>query len=92
MCLGFLDKTDANRKLRWFLHEVLYAETWVKHPYNKVIVGYDIIDQLEYAGFWWQAERLKNHLHRWMRSTTCKDPQILDTLSIGEREEVSLPC
>lgn len=64
-------KEWANELLRWFLREILYADTWVKHPYNKLIVGYDIVDQLESHGFWWQAERVKNHLHRWMRSISC---------------------
>jgi hypothetical protein len=81
-----LSKVEANEKLRWFLREILYADTWVLHPYNKVIVGLDVIDSLEFEGFFWQADRVKNHLHRWMRSIACKDPEILDT----PREEEDL--
>jgi len=68
-------RARANEKLRWFLNEILFAETWIHHPYNKILVGYDIIDQLEREGFPWQAERIRNHLHRWMKSISCKDPR-----------------
>jgi hypothetical protein len=79
-----LDKVDGNGKLSW-LAELLRSDTWVKHPYCKVAVAYDIIDQLEYAGLWWQAARARNLLHRWMKSISCKDPRGSLTLR-GEEE------
>ena len=75
----------ANDILRCFLNDILYEKTWVYHPYNKLIVGYDVIDRLEVHGFWWQAERLKNHLHRWMKRS-CKS-EGFDTLDLRERED-----
>ena len=82
-------KEWANDLLRWFLNEILYADTWVHHPYNKLIVGYDIIDRLDDYGFWWQSARVKNHLHRWKKNISCTRARARDTLSIGERERSS---
>jgi len=62
----FRDKNWANEKLRWFLREILYSPSWEKHPQNKVILARQIISDLEDHGFWWQAARVENHLHRWM--------------------------
>lgn len=42
------------------------------------------LEVLEDAGFWWQAKRLRNHLHKFYQSLQPK----ADTLS-QEREEVS---
>ena len=74
----------ANDLLRWFLREILYAETWIQHPYNKLIVGYDVIDQLEDKGFWWQSERARNHIHKWMKAISCT-PSRGDLSKRGER-------
>lgn len=86
-------KKWANDLLRWFLREILYKETWVHHPYNKIIVSYDVISQLESFGFVWQAERVRNHLHLWMKKISCTraalDPASVrarDTLDQRERE------
>ena len=81
-------KDWANHKLRWFLNEVLYADVWIQHPYCKLAVGYEIIDQLESHGFWWQAERIRNHLHRWMSKIACT-AEGRDTLDDRERRETS---
>jgi hypothetical protein len=78
-----LSRDEANEKLRWFLREILYADTWIRHPYNKVIVGLDVIDSLEFEGFFWQADRVRNHLHRWMRSLALQ-PRKADTPREGE--------
>lgn len=85
----FGSKEWANDLLRWFLRDILYKKTWVFHPYNKIIVAYDVIDQLESWGFVWQAERVRNHLHRWMKNISCTRARARD-LSRSERErEVS---
>jgi len=85
----FFSSNDwANEKLRWFLREILYAETWVKHPQNKVILARILIERLESECFWWQAERLRNHLHRWMKHACTAEGR--DTLSIKREREASL--
>jgi len=85
------NKDWANDLLRWFLKDILYADVWVFHPYNKLIVGYDVIDRLELHGFWWQASRIRNHVHRWMKKISCKEPPqgLLDPSSIEEERRVS---
>ena len=81
---------QANETLRWFLNEILYAETWKAHPYYKILIGSDVASRLDEKGFSWQAERLRNHLRRWMKSISCKSPERFDTLSKKERREDSL--
>jgi len=82
----------ANQKLRWFLSDILYSDTWEKHPENKVLLARVLISRLEDEGYYWQAERLRNHLHRWMASQKClyAKPQLGDTLSDRERREDSI--
>jgi hypothetical protein len=58
-------KAWANDLLRWFLREILYAETWKNHPEYKVILGKVIIEDLRSHGYFWQADRVINHLNRW---------------------------
>lgn len=89
---GFFSKEWANDLLRWFLKEILYADCWIRHPYNKILIADEIIDRLNEKGYPWQAARVKNHLHRWMssisedpRSIASLAPQSGDTLA-GERE------
>jgi len=83
----FGSKEWANDLLRWFLREILYKKTWVHHPYNKIIVAYDVIDQFESRGFVWQAERVRNHLHRWMKNISCTRARARDPLD--QKREVS---
>lgn len=61
-------KLDANDKLRWFLREILYKKTWTQHPEYKVILGKIVAEDLRLHGFSWQADRVLNHLRRWMRA------------------------
>jgi len=61
-------KLEANDRLRWFLREILYKKTWTQHPEYKVILGKIVAEDLRLHGFSWQASRLLNHLHLWMRS------------------------
>lgn len=77
----------ANDILRWFLRDILYEKTWVYHPYNKLIVGYDVIDRLEAHGFWWQSARVKNQMHLWMKRS-CKS-EGFDTLDLRESGDSS---
>jgi len=79
-------KKWANNLLRWFLREILYSDVWINHPYNKLILGYDIVDRLNSYGFLWQAERVNNHLHRWMKKISCTRAHARDTLDQRERE------
>jgi hypothetical protein len=66
-------KAWANDLLRYFLRDILYnKECWIRHPYNKILLGYDVIDQLESYGYFWQSSRVKNHIHRWMKSLSCR--------------------
>ena len=82
-------KEWANDLLRWFLRDILYKKTWVFHPYNKIIVAYDVIDQLESRGFPWQAERVRNHLHRWMKNISCKRARMRALDPLDQKREVS---
>ena len=58
---------SANRRLRWFI-EFLKEDTWKDHPYFKIVTAWQIEDILRCAGYGWHADRVKNHLHRWMKS------------------------
>jgi len=81
-------KEWANESLRWFLREILYSPTWQGHPYFKILIGEDLAERLVEKGFPWQAERIRNHLHRWLKSIACRS-RGPDTLSNGERERGS---
>ena len=91
-------KNWANKLLKWFLREVLYSSTWKAHPYYKILIGNDFIDRLEEKGYPWQAERIRNHLHRWMKLISCTrakrevffpSSRARDTLSKKREREVS---
>lgn len=75
------DKEWANDTLRYAIHDIINDPGWNKHPENVVILCRDLMSFLESHGFWWQSERIKNHLHLWMkkRRFTSKD----DTLVRG---------
>jgi len=64
-----LDKAWANELLSYSTRQLYDKSTWnLPHNIqNKIIVTQCNIDLLESAGFWWQAQRLANHLHRWIR-------------------------
>jgi len=65
-----LSKEWANDLLRYGIN--VLEKWWVSPTSHKNSVTYKIlivggfIGQLERAGFWWQAKRLANHLHRFM--------------------------
>ena len=91
-----LSQDWANEKLRWFLREILYAETWKQHPEYKVVVGRVVAEDLRVHGFSWQADRVLNHLNRWKRRQkldlqvrvkihSCTAQESGDTLSREER-------
>jgi len=87
-------KKWANNLLKFFLNEILYNDDcWIHHPYNKIILAYDVIDRLNSYGFSWQSARLRNHLHRWMKKISCTRAharaRARDTLSKKREREVS---
>ena len=67
---GYLfSKLWANDLLRYFLREILYNDSvWIHHAHNKVILANSFVDLLQSHGYGWQAERIRNHLHRWLKS------------------------
>ena len=75
------NKDWANDLLRWFLKDILYADCWKAHPYCKLLVSFDVVDQLESSGFWWQASRIRNHVHRWMKKISCCTVTDIDTVT-----------
>jgi len=54
--------------LKWVLREIIYKKTWTQYPLYKIIVAKLVAEDLRLHGFSWQANRVLNHLHRWMRS------------------------
>lgn len=58
---------SANERLRWFIG-FLKEDTWKNHPYFKIVTAWNVEDILRCAGYEWQADRVKNHLYRWMKS------------------------
>ena len=81
-------KAWANGLLRY---GILVLKVWWRRPAStRLGIGYKIrliesfIGQLENEGFSWQADRLANHLHRYLASLQAKP----DTPPRGE-EEVS---
>jgi hypothetical protein len=80
-----MSKEWANDLLRYGIK--VLKEWWVSPNSHKDSVVYKIlivsgfIGQLENEGYWWQAKRLANHLHRYLSNLQPK----ADTLS--EREE-----
>jgi len=88
--ISIFGKEWANETLRWFLRDILYADTWVL-PHNrkfKVILANVLIERLESYGFGWQADRMRNHVYRWMRMQKVVYAEG-DTLSDRERREHS---
>jgi len=82
----FLHSKDwANDLLRGFLRDVLYADTWKNHPEYKVIIGKITAEDLLRHGFPWQAERILNHLHKWMARQ--KDLNVVVKVRIKENPE-----
>jgi len=70
-------KEWANSLLSYFLKEILWNEKcWPYHPESKIVVAREIVWILEAKGFFWQAERVRNHLRLWMkkRFTAAKPP------------------
>jgi len=67
-----LSKAWANELLRYGIK--VLREWWIKpnSPKNAVVVKKRLvaifISHLEQAGYWWQARRLRNHLHRYLQS------------------------
>jgi hypothetical protein len=67
-----LDKNWANRVLSYNVNLLYDRKTWdlPHNKFNKIIVVRSSIDLLETAGYWWQAETLASHLHRFLKSFT----------------------
>jgi len=85
---GFIwSKAWANDLLRGFLRDVLYADTWKNHPEYKVIIAKITAEDLRCHGFPWQAERILNHLHKWMARQ--KDLNVVVKVRIKENPELS---
>ena len=78
----------ANSLLVWVIKEILLSSTWIHHPYNKMVVAYDVIDHLNSQGYRWQGRILRFQLHKWMRSISLAPPKAV-TLSLEERGGVS---
>lgn len=81
-------KDWANQILRYGI-EIL-RKWWIKPNcarvtrVYKVVLVRDLIYDLREAGFWWQSNRLENHLHLFLQNL--KD---FDTLSIEREREAS---
>ncbi len=58
-----LDKDDANSKLR-FAIKLLKGQTCIQTFERAISDAITIREGLSNAGFWWQAERLDNWIHR----------------------------
>jgi hypothetical protein len=68
-----MNHQQANRSLCWFIDYVLKDP--LTNPYHARIIGEDLARRLRRAGFWWQADRILNHLHRFEQSLQPKaDP------------------
>lgn len=100
--MSYGSKAWANEQVSWFCREILYSSTWSAHPFLKVILGVHLAKQLDGLGFWWQAERIRNHIHRWGKTQKEEDFGTLkkenekiyaaeggDTLSREREREVS---
>ena len=98
-----LSRDQANELLRYGIK--VLKEWWIKpnSPKNSVSVKKRLVEifvsRLARAGYWWQAERLRNHLHRYLAGAAASgaagsdlavhlQPKA-DTLSERERREVS---
>jgi hypothetical protein len=77
------DKAWANDLLRYFIHEIL-GDPWPRVQ-NVVIVALEIEDNLRAHGFPWQADRVLNHLYRFMQSCNAEG---VDS-PLGGEEEIS---
>lgn len=87
-----LSKEWANDLLRYGIK--VLKEWWISPNSHKNSVVYKIliiggfIGQLEREGYWWQAKRLANHLHRYLGNLQ-RRRSAADTLSERERREAS---
>lgn len=63
---------SANRRLKWFI-AFLKEDTWKNQPYFKIVTAWQIEDILRCAGYSWQADRVLNHLHAWMKGIKLLD-------------------
>jgi hypothetical protein len=61
-----MTKEEANRSLCWFIDYVLKDPLTV--PWHARVIGEDLAARVRAAGFWWQADRILNHLHRFQKS------------------------
>jgi len=79
----------ANELLRYGIH--VLKTWWIKpsSPKNSVLVKKRLveifIERLDHEGYWWQATRLRNHLHKFLHA--CRNMH--DTPPREEEEEVS---
>ena len=80
-------KEWGNRKVSYFTREILYADTWIRFPFYKILVVKSAIKDLEFYGLWWQAERLRNHLHRWMKKQGLEFTTLKASISSDKEEE-----
>ena len=78
---------SANRRLRWFI-EFLKEDTWKDHPYFKIVTAWQIEDILRCAGYSWQADRVLNHLHAWMKSISLLEKGRLDKDISQKKEDI----
>lgn len=60
---GYLDKAWANEVLRGQIKQI-WSKRFVDHTDMVVSETRALIDMLRIQGFWWQSERLQNHLNR----------------------------
>lgn len=59
-------KAWANDVLRFGI-DLLKAESWKNYPFYKIVVIRVLLGDLRRFGYWWQEERLKNHLNLWKK-------------------------
>jgi hypothetical protein len=83
-------KDWANSKLKFGIKLLNDGSTWSESQNRKfkVIVVRNIVFWLGHYGFWWQSERLRNHLHCYFRSLKVVYAQERET-SERERERGS---
>lgn len=64
--LNIKNKDSANSRLRWAI-KILKGEAYLAR--SKVILSHVLEekDSLEASGWWWQAERLDNFIHKFQR-------------------------
>lgn len=88
----------ANDLLRWAISLLKDDSTWKDRPTYKLILIRSVVADLRFYGFKWQAVRLLNQLHLWMKKQKTLDVSVsckivasndFDSLSIGERERAS---